>query len=139
MSTVAIALRGRTFRSLRRHRNYRLFFTGQLISVAGTWMQNIGLAWVVIQLSSSPLAIGALAFCRFLPFFLLSLVAGVFVDRLDTRRLLITTQAAAMLVSVVLAVVTLTGLATLPVVYALAALGGLILVFDSPGRQPARR
>ena len=135
MSTVAIALRGRTFRSLRRHRNYRLFFTGQLISVAGTWMQNIGLAWVVIQLSSSPLAIGALAFCRFLPFFLLSLVAGVFVDRIDTRRLLITTQAAAMLVSVVLAVVTLTGLATLPVVYALAALGGLILVFDSPGRQ----
>ncbi len=135
MSTVAIALRGRTFRSLRRHRNYRLFFTGQLISVAGTWMQNIGLAWLVIQLSSSPLAIGALAFCRFLPFFLLSLVAGVFVDRIDTRRLLITTQAAAMLVSVVLAVVTLTGLATLPVVYALAALGGLILVFDSPGRQ----
>jgi len=135
VSTVAIALRGRTFRSLRRHRNYRLFFTGQLISVAGTWMQNIGLAWVVIQLSSSPLAIGALAFCRFLPFFLLSLVAGVFVDRIDTRRLLITTQAAAMLVSVVLAVVTLTGLATLPVVYALAALGGLILVFDSPGRQ----
>ena len=135
MSTVAIALRGRTFRSLRRHRNYRLFFTGQLISVAGTWMQNIALAWLVIQLSSSPLAVGALAFCRFLPFFLLSLVAGVFVDRLDTRRLLITTQASAMLVSVVLAVVTLTGLATLPVVYALAALGGLILVFDSPGRQ----
>ena len=135
MSTVAIALRGRTFRSLRRHRNYRLFFTGQLISVAGTWMQNIALAWLVIQLSSSPLAVGALAFCRFLPFFLLSLVAGVFVDRLDTRRLLITTQAAAMLVSVVLAVVTLTGVATLPVVYALAALGGLILVFDSPGRQ----
>jgi MFS family permease len=135
MSTVAIALRGRTFRSLRRHRNYRLFFTGQLISVAGTWMQNIALAWVVIQLSSSPLAVGALAFCRFLPFFLLSLVAGGVVDRLDTRRLLIATQATAMLVSVVLAVVTLSGLATLPVVYALAALGGLILVFDSPGRQ----
>ena len=135
MSTVAIALRGRTFRSLRRHRNYRLFFMGQLVSVAGTWMQNIGLAWVVIQLSSSPLAVGALAFCRFLPFFLLSLVAGVVVDRLDTRRLLIATQATAMLVSVVLAVVTLAGVATLPVVYALAAIGGLILVFDSPGRQ----
>jgi MFS family permease len=135
VSTVAIALRGRTFRSLRRHRNYRLFFMGQLVSVAGTWMQNIALAWVVIQLSSSPLAVGALAFCRFLPFFLLSLVAGVVVDRLDTRRLLIATQATAMLVSVVLAVVTLAGVATLPVVYALAAIGGLILVFDSPGRQ----
>jgi len=135
VTALAIALRGRTFRSLRRHRNYRLFFTGQLISVAGTWMQNIALAWLVIELSSSPLAVGALAFCRFLPFFLFSLVAGVIVDRLDTRRLLIATQATAMLVSVLLAVVTLVGVATLPVVYALAALGGLILVFDSPGRQ----
>jgi MFS family permease len=135
VTALAIALRGRTFRSLRRHRNYRLFFTGQLISVAGTWMQNIALAWLVIELSSSPLALGALAFCRFLPFFLFSLVAGVVVDRLDTRRLLIATQATAMLVSVFLAVVTLVGVATLPVVYALAALGGLILVFDSPGRQ----
>lgn len=135
MSTIALALRGRTFRSLRRHRNYRLFFAGQLISVAGTWMQNIALAWVVIQLSDSALAVGALAFCRFLPFLLLGLVAGVVVDRLDTRRLLIATQATAMLVSVVLAVVTLTGAASLPVVYALAAVGGLILVFDSPGRQ----
>ena len=135
MTALAIALRGRTFRSIRRHRNYRLWFTGQLISVAGTWMQNIALAWLVIELSSSPLAVGALAFCRFLPFFLFSLVAGVVVDRLDTRRLLIVTQATAMAVSIVLAVVTLAGVATLPVVYALAALGGLILVFDSPARQ----
>ncbi len=135
MSVVAVTLRGRTFSSLRRHRNYRLFFSGQLISVAGTWMQNIALAWLVIQLSSSALAVGALAFCRFLPFLLLGLVAGVVVDRVDTRRLLIATQAAAMVVSIVLAVVTLTGSASLPVVYALAALGGLILVFDAPGRQ----
>lgn len=135
MSTIALALRGRTFRSLRRHRNYRLFFTGQLVSVAGTWMQNIALAWLVIELSSSPLAVGMLAFFRFLPFLLFGLVAGVVVDRLDSRRLLIATQAAAMLVSVLLAFVTLTGVESLPVVYALAALGGLILVFDSPGRQ----
>jgi MFS family permease len=135
VTALAIALRGRTFRSLRRHRNYRLFFTGQLISVAGTWMQNIALAWLVIELSGSPLAVGGLAFCRFLPFFLLSFVAGVVVDRLDTRRLLITTQATAMLVSVALATVTLTGIESLPLVYALAALGGLITVFDSPGRQ----
>jgi MFS family permease len=135
VSTLAIALRGRTFRSLRRHRNYRLFFTGQLVSVAGTWMQNIALVWLVIQLSGSALAVGALAFCRFLPFLLLGLVSGVVVDRLDTRRLLIVTQATAMLVSIALAIVTLTGVATLPVVYTLAAVGGLILVFDSPGRQ----
>ena len=135
MRLLSIALRRRTFRSLRRHRNYRLFFAGQVVSVAGTWMQNIALAWLVIELSGSPLAVGALAFCRFVPFLLLGLAAGVVVDRLDTRRLLIATQAAAMVVSVALAAVTLAGWATLPVVYALAALGGLVLVFDAPGRQ----
>jgi MFS family permease len=132
---LSIALRRRTFRSLGRHRNYRLFFTGQIVSVAGTWMQNIALAWLVIELSDSPLAVGALAFCRFVPFLVLGLVAGVVVDRFDTRRLLVATQGAAMLVSIALAVVTLAGVATLPVVYALAALGGLVLVFDAPGRQ----
>jgi len=135
VNAFVIVLRGRTFRSLRRHRNYRLFFTGQLVSLAGTWMQNIALAWLVIELSGSALAIGALAFCRFLPFLALGLVAGVVVDRFDTRRLLLATQGSAMLVSIVLAVVTLTGLATLPLVYALAAVGGLVLVFDAPGRQ----
>jgi MFS family permease len=132
---LSIVLRRRTFRSLRRHRNYRLFFTGQLVSVAGTWMQNIALAWLVIELSGSALAVGALAFCRFVPFLVLGLVAGVIVDRFDTRPLLLATQGAAMLVSIALAAVTLTGIATLPVVYALAALGGLVLVFDAPGRQ----
>ena len=135
MRMLSIALRRRTFRSLRHHRNYRLFFTGQIVSVAGTWMQNIALAWLVIELSGSPLAVGALAFCRFVPFLVLGLVAGVVVDRFDTRRLLVATQGAAMLVSIALAAVTLAGVATLPVVYALAALGGLVLVFDAPGRQ----
>jgi MFS family permease len=132
---LSIALRRRTFRSLRRHRNYRLFFSGQIVSVAGTWMQNIALAWLVIELSGSPLAVGALAFCRFVPFLALGLVAGVVIDRFDTRRLLLATQGAAMVVSIALAVVTLAGVATLPVVYVLAALGGLVLVFDAPGRQ----
>jgi MFS family permease len=133
--TLSIALRRRTFRSLRRHRNYRLFFGGQIVSLAGTWMQNIALAWLVIELSGSALAVGALAFCRFVPFLVLGLVAGVVVDRFDTRRLLLATQGAAMLVSIALAVVTLADVATLPLVYALAALGGLVLVFDAPGRQ----
>jgi len=135
MTTLAIALRTRTFRSLRRHRNYRIFFTGQLVSLAGTWMQNVALAWLVLELSGSPLAIGALAFWRFVPFTVFGLVAGVVADRLDTRRLVMGTQAAAMTVSVLLAIVTLTGTATLPVVYALAALGGIALAFDAPGRQ----
>ena len=135
MSTVAVALRSRTFRSLRRHHNYRLFFAGQIVSLAGSWMQNVALAWLVLQLSRSPLAVAALLFCRFAPYTLLGLFAGSIVDRVDTRRLVMWTQAAAMLVSIGLAAVTLTGSASLPVVYLLAALGGVTLVLDAPGRQ----
>lgn len=135
MTTLAIALRTRTFRSLGRHRNYRIFFAGQLVSLAGTWMQNIALAWLVLELSSSPLAVGALMFWRFVPFTVFGLVAGVLADRIDSRRLVMGTQGAAMVVSVALAVVTLTGTATLPLVYLLAALGGITLAFDAPGRQ----
>jgi MFS family permease len=135
LTNLAVAVQARTFRSLRRHRNYRLFFTGQLVSLAGSWMQNIALAWLVIQLSGSPLAIGILAFCRFLPFTVLGLFAGVVVDRFDTRKLVMTTQAAAMIISAVLAVVSLTGTATLPIVFALAAVSGIAFAFDAPARQ----
>jgi MFS family permease len=135
VSTLAIALRTRTFRSLRRHRNYRIFFAGQLVSLAGTWMQNVALAWLVLELSGSPIAVGALAFWRFLPFTIFGFVAGVLADRVDTRRLVLATQGSAMLVSIALAVVTLTDTATLPIVYVLAALGGVTLAFDAPGRQ----
>ena len=135
MTTLAFALRARTFRSLRRHRNYRIFFTGQLVSLAGTWMQNVALAWLVIELSGSPLAIGALAFWRFVPFTIFGLVAGVVADRIESRKLVMATQAAAMAISIALAVVTLTDTATLPLVYVLAALGGIALAFDAPGRQ----
>lgn len=135
MSTVALALRGRTFRSLRRHHNYRLFFAGQIVSLAGSWMQNVALAWLVLSLSRSPLAVATLVFCRFAPYTLFGLFAGSVVDRLDTRRLVIWTQVAAMIVSGALAAVTLTGTATLPIVFALATLGGVTLVLDAPGRQ----
>ncbi|MGH3134919.1 MAG: MFS transporter, partial [Gaiellaceae bacterium] len=135
MTTIAFALRARTFRSLRRHRNYRIFFTGQLVSLAGTWMQNVALAWLVLELSGSPLAVGALAFWRFVPFTIFSLAAGVVADRFETRKLVMGTQAAAMVISIALAVVTLTGTATLAIVYVLAALGGIALAFDAPGRQ----
>jgi MFS family permease len=135
MTAFVFALRARTFRSLRRHRNYRIFFTGQVVSLAGTWMQNVALAWLVIELSGSPLAIGALAFWRFVPFTIFGLVAGVVADRMESRKLVMATQASAMAISIALAVVTLTGTATLPVVYVLAALGGVALAFDAPGRQ----
>jgi MFS family permease len=135
VTNLALAIRTRTFRSLSRHRNYRIFFTGQLVSLAGSWMQNIALAWLVLELSGSPIAVGALAFWRFVPFTIFGLVAGVVADRVDSRRLVMATQATALLISIALAVVTLSGTATLPLVYALAALGGATLAFDAPGRQ----
>lgn len=135
MTTLAFALRARTFRSLRRHRNYRIFFTGQVVSLAGTWMQNVALAWLVLELSGSPLAVGALAFWRFVPFTVFGLVAGVIADRVESRKLVMATQASAMAISIALAVVTLTGTVTLPIVYVLAALGGIALAFDAPSRQ----
>ena len=128
-------LNGRTFASLRRHRNYRLFFSGQVISVSGTWMQNISLAWLVVTLTDSPLAVGALAFCRFAPFTVFGLFAGVVADRLDNRRLVIGTQTASMVISAALTVMVLTDSATVPLVYALALAGGTALVFDAPGRH----
>jgi MFS family permease len=127
----------RTFASLRRHYNYRLFFFGQLTSVAGTWMQNIALAWLVVQLAphSRGLALGVLAVCRFGPFTLLGLFAGVVTDRFDNRRTVIVTQSIQMLFSAVLAAVTLLGHVQLWEAYGIAALTGTALVFDAPSRQ----
>lgn len=135
MTRALRALDRRTFASLRHHRNYRLFFFGQVVSVSGTWMQNIALAWVVIDLSHSPIAVGALAFCRFVPFTVFGLVAGVVADRVDNRRFVIGTQTAAMLLSFALAALALTGAATLAVIFPLALLLGVVQVFDAPGRQ----
>ena len=127
----------RTFASLRHHYNYRLFFGGQLTSVAGTWMQNIAMAWLVVQLAphSRGLAVGLLSVCRFGPFTLLGLVAGVVTDRFDNRRTVIVTQAVQMVFSGVLAAITLLGHVQLWEVYAIAALTGTALVFDAPSRQ----
>ncbi|MEX2211926.1 MAG: MFS transporter [Gaiellaceae bacterium] len=125
----------RTFASLRKHRNYRLFFMGQLVSLSGTWMQTVALAWFVVELTSSPIAVGILAFCRFVPFTIFGLVAGVYADRFDNRRLVMSTQVSAMAVSVALAVLALSGGAELWLVYLLAALGGTATVFDAPGRH----
>ena len=135
MTAALLKLNARTFASLKRHRNYRLFFTGQLVSVIGTWMQNIALAWLVIELTSSPVAVGILAFCRFVPFTVFGLFAGVVADRVENRKLVIGTQLVSMLLSAILTVVVLTGSATLWLVYVLAALGGCALVFDAPGRH----
>ena len=136
MTLLKLASR-RTFASLRRHRNYRLFFYGQLTSVAGTWMQNIAMAWLVVGLAphSRGLAVGLLAACRFGPFTVLGLFAGVVTDRFDNRHIVIFTQSVQMVFSAVLAAVTLLGHVQLWEIYAIAVLTGSALVFDAPSRQ----
>jgi MFS family permease len=125
----------RTFASLRRHRNYRLFFSGQVVSVSGTWMQNIATAWLILDLTRSPVAVGVLALCQFLPFTVFGLFAGSVVDRLDPRRTVIATQAVSMVLAVILAVLALGGIATVWEIYLLTALRGTVLVIDAPARQ----
>ena len=134
--TAAILRAGaRTFLSVRKHRNYRLFFTGQVISNTGTWMQRVAQAWLVLSLTHSPFAVGILALCQFLPFTLFSLVAGVIVDRLDPWRTVIATQVTQMLLAAAIAAVALAGVAQAWHVYVVAALMGLVQVLDAPSRQ----
>jgi MFS family permease len=125
----------RTWSSLRKHRNYRLFFSGQVVSVTGTWMQNIAAAWLVLELTHSPIAVGFLMLCQFLPATALGLVGGVIVDRLDVRRVVIATQAASMALAAALAALTLGGVVEVWHVYLLTGLRGISLVFDHPARQ----
>lgn len=134
--TAAILRAGaRTFLSVRKHRNYRLFFTGQVISNIGTWMQRVAQAWLVLSLTHSPFAVGILALCQFMPFTLFSLVAGVVVDRLDAWRTVISTQVTQMLLASTIAVIALAGVAQAWEVYVIAALMGLVQVLDAPSRQ----
>ncbi len=135
MTAALRAANRRTFASLRKHRNYRLFFSGQVVSVTGTWMQNVATAWLVLELTGSPVAVGLLALVQFLPFTLLSLPAGVLLDRLDARRTVIATQALSLVFAAALAGLTLGGAVELWHVYLITALRGTVLVLDNPGRQ----
>jgi MFS family permease len=125
----------RTFASLRKHRNYRLFFSGQVVSVSGTWMQNIATAWLVLELTHSPVAVGVLAAFQFLPYTVFGLFAGVLVDRLDVRKTIIGTQVASMVFAFALAALTLAGVVNVWEVYLLTGLRGTVLVLDAPARQ----
>jgi MFS family permease len=134
--TAAILRAGaRTFLSVRKHRNYRLFFTGQVISNIGTWMQRVAQAWLVLSLTHSPVAVGILALCQFLPFTLFSLVAGVVVDRLDAWRTVISTQVTQMVLASTIAAAALAGVVQVWQVYVIAALMGVVQVLDAPSRQ----
>ena len=126
---------GRAFASVRKHRNYRLFFLGQTISLPGTWMQRITQAWLILTLTHSPLAVGVLALAQFLPFTVFSLFAGVVVDRLDARRTVIGTQIGHMLLASTIATITLLGVVQAWHVYVIAFLAGTVQVLDAPARQ----
>jgi len=118
-----------------RHRNFRLFFSGQSISLIGTWMTRIATSWLVYRLTGSALLLGLVGFMGQIPTFLLAPFAGVWVDRLDRRRVLLWTQALAAAQSLMLAGLTLSKRVTIDEILVLSAFQGLINAFDMPGRQ----
>ncbi len=124
----------RTFRSLREP-NYRRFFAGHAVSVVGTWMQRVAQDWLVLTLTGSGVALGVSTALQFGPLLVLGLWGGTVVDRVDRRRLVIWTQAVQAALAAALAVLTLTGLVQLWMVYALALALGLVTVLDNPARQ----
>src|SRR4051812_16360755 len=117
------------------HRNYRLFFAGQSVSLIGTWLTRVATSWLVYRLSGSALMLGLIGFAGQLPTFLLGPFAGVLVDRWNRHRLLVVTQVLAMLQSFALAVLALTGHITVGHVAWLSVVQGLINAFDMPARQ----
>jgi MFS family permease len=118
-----------------RHRNFRLYWSGQMVSLVGTWMQSVALGWLMHRLTSSAFMLGLLTFTQFLPVLLLSVWAGVVVDRIDKRRLLMWTQTAFLLQAVLLATLTSTGHVQPWMLLALAFFFGIFNAFDLPTRQ----
>src|SRR5438477_7649862 len=124
----------RTFLALR-HRNFRLFWFGQMISLIGSWMQSIGQAWLVLTLTHSALLLGVVGALQFLPVLILALFGGVLADRLPKRTVLLFTQSFAMLQAAVLWTLVATGEVRLWHVLVLATLLGLTNAIDMPTRQ----
>ncbi len=122
------------FRSLK-YRNYRLFFTGQSLSLVGTWMQRTAVSWLAYRLSDSPLILGIVAFAGQIPSFILAPAGGVAADRYNKHRILIATQMLAMIQALVLSVLVLTGHITIWHLVLLSIVLGLINAFDMPTRQ----
>ena len=123
-----------TFAALR-ERNYRLYFTGQMISNTGTWMQRIAQDWLVLELTGSPLAVGITTALQFLPVSLFGLLGGLVIDRYPKRSILVVTQAVMGLLAGVLAALTLSGIVTVWDVYLIAFALGMVTVVDNPTRQ----
>ena len=123
-----------TFSSLRT-RNYRLFFTGQLVSVSGTWMESVAQSFLVLQLTGSGTQLGFVTAARFGPMFLLGPWGGLIADRVDRHRLLMVTQVLSGCVSLLFSVLVGTHSITMPLVYVLSVCLGCVNVLDNPARQ----
>ena len=123
----------RTFRALR-HRNYRLFVTGQVASISGTWMQTVGQAWLVLKLTDSGVALGIVTALQFLPLLVFGPLGGLVADRFDKRKVIMATQGTAGVLALVLAVLTATGAIQLWMINVLAFSLGLVTAIDNPAR-----
>jgi MFS family permease len=123
-----------SLRSLR-HRNYRLFCSGQIVSLIGTWMQMVALSWLVYRLTGKAAMLGLMSFCNLIPVFILAPVGGLVADRVPSRRLLLTTQTVAMTLALVLALLTLSHQVRIWHLFISALLLGVTNAFDNPGRQ----
>src|SRR6187549_2211392 len=118
-----------------RHRNYRLFFGGQSLSLIGTWMTQVASSWLVFRLTNSALLLGLVSFSGQIPALLLTPFAGVWVDRWDRRTVLKVTQFLSMLQSFGLAVLVLSGHVNIWHILVLAMFQGVVNAFDMPARQ----
>jgi len=123
-----------TLRALR-HRNFQLFFAGQLVSLIGTWMQNVAQAWLVYRITGSSALLGMVGFAGQIPVFFISPLGGLIADRYSRQRTVIATQVSAMILAFILAALTLTGRVQVPHIFVLAALLGVVNAFDIPARQ----
>jgi len=128
-------LRGRTFASLRNHRDYRLYFAGNAVSFVGTWMQQIAAYWLVLELTRSPVAVGALALVQTLPITVFALLGGAIADRVDLRRMVIGCESVLAAVATTLAVLALTGAIEAWHLYALGFAQGVAIALDAPARH----
>ncbi len=118
-----------------RHRNYRIFFAGQAVSLVGTWMQQVAQAWLVLELTGDPIWLGIVAAAQFIPVMILGLFAGVAADALPKRETLIGTQVVMMTLAVILTILTVTGLVQVWMILVLAILLGCANAVDMPVRQ----
>jgi MFS family permease len=127
-----------TFRALR-HRNYRLFFWGQLVSLIGTWMQQTAMSWFVYEITNSKFLLGAVAAIGSAPMMLFSVWGGSLADLYPKRSILIATQTAQMICAFLLAIGVWAGFANATFIVVVAALNGIAMGFDMPARQGVHR